>query len=131
MLSLFLNCFVFVYFPNSFPPKINTAMKRTRKITNKTFAIDAAPLAMPVNPNMPISNLLISEMPQNMVLKTSKRTFIARVFRRSPLDNHSISFAMTLIFMNLLPFARALPLFLAIYISSSLVSLFRSLLLAR
>ena len=39
-----------LYFPKIFAPKINTITNNTKKIKNKTLAIEAAPAAIPVNP---------------------------------------------------------------------------------
>jgi hypothetical protein len=40
------------YYPNTFPPNIRVNTNNTRKIQNNTFAIDAAPAAIPPKPNM-------------------------------------------------------------------------------
>jgi hypothetical protein len=41
-----------IYFPNSFAPNIMVKRNRTKKIKNNTFAIEAAPTAIPVKPNI-------------------------------------------------------------------------------
>ncbi len=40
------------YYPNTFPPNIRVNTNNTMKIQNNTFAIDAAPAAIPPKPNM-------------------------------------------------------------------------------
>ena len=40
------------YFPKSFAPNINVSINKTMKIKNNTLAIEAAPAAIPVKPNM-------------------------------------------------------------------------------
>ena len=44
---------LFYFFPKRALPKRIAPRKRTRKIKNKILAIDAAPAAIPVNPNIP------------------------------------------------------------------------------
>lgn len=41
-----------VYFPKIFAPNIIVKRNRTMKIKNNTFAIEAAPAAIPVKPNI-------------------------------------------------------------------------------
>ncbi len=41
-----------IYFPNTFAPNIMVKRNKTRKIKNKIFAIEAAPAAIPVKPNI-------------------------------------------------------------------------------
>ena len=40
------------YLPKIFAPKIRTIINNTRKIKNNTLAIEAAPAAIPVKPNI-------------------------------------------------------------------------------
>lgn len=41
-----------IYFPKIFAPNIKVRINKTMKIKNMTFAIVAAPAAIPVNPKM-------------------------------------------------------------------------------
>jgi hypothetical protein len=50
------------YFPKIFDPKIKTRINKTRKIKNNTLAIEAAPAAMPVKPNMAATIAMIKNI---------------------------------------------------------------------
>jgi hypothetical protein len=47
---------------NSFEPKAMVIMKRTKKIKNKTFAMEAAPAATPPNPNIAATIAIIKKI---------------------------------------------------------------------
>jgi len=51
-----------IYFPKIFDPKIKTRINKTRKIKNSTLAIEAAPAAMPVKPNMAATMAMIKNI---------------------------------------------------------------------
>ncbi len=51
-----------IYFPKIFDPKIKTRINKTKKIKNNTLAIEAAPAAMPVKPNMAATMAMIKNM---------------------------------------------------------------------
>ena len=53
---------VAIYFPKIFDPKIKTRINKTRKIQNNILAIEAAPAAMPVKPNMAATIAIIKNM---------------------------------------------------------------------
>jgi hypothetical protein len=50
------------YLPKIFDPKIKTIINKTRKIKNNTLAIEAAPAAMPVKPNIAATMAIIKNI---------------------------------------------------------------------
>ena len=52
----------FIYFPKILEPNIKTRINKTRKIKNNTLAIEAAPAAIPVKPNMAATIAMIKNM---------------------------------------------------------------------
>lgn len=54
--------FCSIYFPKIFDPKTKTRINKTRKIKNNILAIEAAPAAMPVKPNMAATIAMIKNM---------------------------------------------------------------------
>ncbi|HVX25562.1 MAG TPA: hypothetical protein VHB70_04435 [Parafilimonas sp.] len=61
--------FCSIYFPNILDPKISTRINNTRKIKNKIFAMDAAPAAMPVKPNMAATIAMIKNMAAHLSIQ--------------------------------------------------------------
>lgn len=52
----------FIYFPKIFDPKIKTIINKTRKIKNNTLAMEAAPAAIPVKPNIAATIAMIKKI---------------------------------------------------------------------
>jgi len=51
-----------IYFPKIFDPKIKTRINSTRKIKNNILAMEAAPAAIPVKPNMAATIAIIKNI---------------------------------------------------------------------
>ena len=51
-----------IYFPKIFDPKIKTRINNTRKIKNNILAMEAAPAAIPVKPNMAATIAIIKNI---------------------------------------------------------------------
>lgn len=82
MLALWLHIKVCVvvrnnYFPKIFAPNINVSINKTRKIKNNTLAIEAAPAAIPVKPNMAA-----------MIAMTTKMTAHLSIIKKFSYHNH-------------------------------------------
>ena len=58
-----------IYFPKSFAPNKIVIRNNTRKIKNKTFAILAAPDAIPVNPNKAAMIAIIKNVTDHLSIK--------------------------------------------------------------
>lgn len=63
ILKTFITCsYQVIYFPKIFDPKIKTRINKTRKIKNNTLAIEAAPAAIPVKPNIAATIAMIKNI---------------------------------------------------------------------
>jgi hypothetical protein len=51
-----------IYLPKILDPKIKTIINKIRKIKNNTLAIEAAPAAMPVKPNIAATMAMIKNI---------------------------------------------------------------------
>jgi hypothetical protein len=69
------------YFLNNLAPNMSDKRKSTTKMKNSTFATEAAPAAMPVNPNSPAINAITKKIKvqRNMI-------FVLRVYNASLIE---------------------------------------------
>lgn len=65
----------FYFFPNIAPPRTIAPIKRIIKMKNKTFATDAAPLAISVNPKIAATIAIIKKVAAHFNIVVSFRLF--------------------------------------------------------